>query len=90
MVGWRVKAACVALGVVLVAKGTTNDSGGLGTNADGFFGHNIATSMEGGESIGAALVDHVNVPLIWPWSTDREFHYASALLLGDPTLRVAP
>lgn len=75
---------------VLVAKGTTNNSGGLGTNTDGFFGHNIATGMEAGKGIGAALVDHVNVPLIWPWSTDREFHYATALLLGDPTLGVPP
>jgi len=33
---------------------------------------------------------NVNVPLIWPWSTEREFHYATALLLGDPTLGVPP
>ena len=75
---------------VLVAKGTTNDSGGLGNNTDGSYGHNVATRMEAGKSLGRALVDHVNVPLIPPWSTDREFHYASVVLLGDPTLGVAP
>ena len=41
---------------VLVAKGTTNDAGGLGTDSDGFYGHNIATDMEAGWRIGAALV----------------------------------
>jgi hypothetical protein len=76
--------------MVVVAKGTTNDSGGMGTNADGFFGHNIATSMSQGSSIGDALVHHVNVPLIWPWSTSREFHVATSILLGDPTLSIRP
>jgi len=75
---------------VLAAKGTTNDSGGLGTNANGSYGHNVATRMEAGKSLGRALIDHVNVPLLPPWSADREFHYATVVLLGDPTLRVAP
>ena len=30
---------------VLIAKGTTNDSGGMGNNSNGFFGHNIATAL---------------------------------------------
>ncbi|MCP4250170.1 MAG: hypothetical protein GY778_24265, partial [bacterium] len=40
---------------VLVAKGTTNDSGGLGNNTNGAYGHNIATGMEAGRGIGRAL-----------------------------------
>lgn len=76
------------LSLVVVAKGTTNNSGGMGTNSDGFFGHNIATAMDAGASIGDALVSHVNVPLIYPWDGSREFHFATPVLLGDPTLRL--
>ena len=74
--------------MAVVAKGTTNDSGGMGTNKSGFFGHNVATSMSSGTSFGKAILDHVNVPLIYPWSEDREFHFATAVILGDPTLRL--
>ena len=73
---------------VVVAKGTTNNSGGMGTNEDGFFGHNIATALSQGESFGQAILDHVNVPLIYPWSLDRELHFATSVVLGDPTLRL--
>jgi hypothetical protein len=75
---------------VLIAKGTTNDSGGMGTNRTGFFGHNIASSLSRGMSLGEAVLSHVNTPLIAPWSDSREFHYATAILLGDPTLRLRP
>lgn len=75
---------------VLVAKGTTNDSGGMGTNEDGFFGHNIATALSQDRSLGEAIMGHVNVPLIWPWSDSREFHFATVVVLGDPTLTVQP
>ena len=73
---------------VLAAKGTTNDSGGMGTNATGFFGHNVATAMAAGASLGDAVLSHVNVPLAWPWSLSREFHYATPIIVGDPTLRL--
>lgn len=73
---------------VVLAKGTTNNSGGLGTNEDGFFGHNIATAMSQDHCIGQALVNHVNVPLRWPWSDSREFHFGTHIFLGDPTLRL--
>jgi Big-like domain-containing protein len=75
---------------VVVAKGTTNNSGGLGTNQDGFYGRNVATHMSSGLSFGAAVMKHVNVPLISPWLGSREFHFATAVLLGDPTLRLRP
>jgi hypothetical protein len=78
------------LSLVLVAKGTTNNSGGLGTNGDGYYGHNIATAMTDGASLGDALLSHVNVPLITPWSDSREFHFATAIILGDPTLSRFP
>jgi hypothetical protein len=74
--------------MVLVAKGTTNDSGGMGTNKNGFFGHNIAAAMSEGKSFGQAMVDHVNEPLREPWATSREFHFATSVVLGDPTLRL--
>ncbi|MGK2925873.1 MAG: hypothetical protein ACSLE2_09640 [Lysobacterales bacterium] len=71
---------------VLVAKGTTNDSGGLGNNLNGFYGHNIALALSAGASIGDAILSHVNVPLVVPWSNSREFHFATPVVLGDPTL----
>jgi len=71
---------------VLIAKGTTNNSGGMGNNGNGFFGHNIATALTSGASFGGAVLGHVNVPLVPPWSGDREFHFATVVVLGDPTL----
>jgi hypothetical protein len=62
----------------------------MGTNSDGFFGHNIATALDAGASIGDAVVGHVNVPLVYPWDGSREFHFATPVLLGDPTLRLRP
>lgn len=73
---------------VLVAKGTTNNSGGMGTNQEGFFGHNIAVRLEQGMSFGEAVLGHVNVPLIEPWAGDRELHFATSIILGDPTLKL--
>jgi hypothetical protein len=75
---------------VLAAKGTTNNSGGMGSNRNGFFGHNIATAMSRGEGLGRALLEHVNVPLAWPWSESREFHFATSVTLGDGTLKIRP
>jgi hypothetical protein len=75
---------------VLVAKGSTNDSGGMGTNENGFLGHNIATAMSQGQSMGQAVLNHVNVPLRWPWSDSREFHFAPNVILGDLTLGLRP
>jgi hypothetical protein len=71
---------------ILVGKGTTSNSGGMGTNEEGFFGHNIASSMAAGSSFGDAILQHVNVPLIYPWSDSREFHFATVVVIGDPTL----
>lgn len=72
---------------VLVAKGTTNNAGGMGTNENGFYGHNIATALSNGASLGDAILNHVNVPLIYPWSDNREVHFATPVVLGDPTLK---
>jgi hypothetical protein len=73
---------------VLVAKGTTNNSGGMGTNKNGFYGHNIASAMTAGAAFGAAIVGHVNTPLVSPWSNDREFYFGTPVVIGDPTLRL--
>ena len=72
---------------VLIAKGTTNNSGGMGNNSNGFFGHNIATALAAKKAYGTAVLDHINVPLIAPWSGSREFHFGTVVILGDPTLR---
>jgi hypothetical protein len=73
---------------VLVAKGSTNDSGGLGTNREGFYGHNVAVRLAAGKNLGQAILGHVNVPLLSPWDKSREFHFAMIVLIGDPTLRI--
>jgi hypothetical protein len=73
---------------VLVAKGTTNNSGGMGNNQNGFYGHNIATALSQQRNFGQAVRAHVNVPLVYPWSEAREFHFATPVVLGDPTLRL--
>jgi hypothetical protein len=72
----------------LVANGTTNNSGGMGNNENGFFGRNIATAMSQQKSFGDAVLSHVNVPLIYPWNTSRELHMATPVILGDPTLKL--
>lgn len=72
---------------VVFAKGTTNDSGGLGSNLNGFFGHNLATSLAAKHTWGTALLEHINVPLLAPWSESRELHFGTLVVLGDPTLR---
>jgi len=76
--------------MVLVAEGTTSESGGMGTNENGFFGHNIAAALSRGESFGQAILGHVNVPLLHPWSEHRELHFAEQVILGDPTLKLQP
>ena len=73
---------------VLAAKGTTNDSGGMGNNANGYFGANIAAALSRQLSLGDAILAHVNVPLVKPWSDSREFQIATTIVLGDPTLRL--
>ena len=74
--------------MVLVAKGTTNNSGGMGTNKNGFFGHNIAATLSTGRSFGQAIINHVNVPLLNGFAESREFHFGTAVVLGDPTLQL--
>ena len=76
--------------LVLAAKGTTNNSGGMGSNQNGFYGHNVAVALSRGGSLGEALLEHVNVPLIWPWSESREFHLATSVILGDASLKLRP
>lgn len=73
---------------VLVGKGTTNNSGGMGNNEDGFYGHNVATALAAGASFGGAILAHVNTPLVYPWSNDREFYFGTPIIIGDPTLRL--
>ena len=75
---------------VLLAWGTTSESGGMGSNQDGFYGHNVASDLSEGKSFGEAILEHVNTPLISPWSEDRELHYSVQIFLGDPSLTLFP
>lgn len=75
---------------VLLAWGTTSESGGMGSNQDGFYGHNIASDLSEGKSFGKAILEHVNTPLISPWSEDPELHFSVQIFLGDPALTLFP
>jgi uncharacterized repeat protein (TIGR02543 family) len=75
---------------VLIGKGTTNNSGGMGNNQNGFYGRNIATALSQGKNFGQAILSHVNVPLVYPYSDSREFHFATVIIVGDPTLKLRP
>jgi hypothetical protein len=75
---------------VLIGKGTTNNSGGMGNNSNGYYGRNIATAMAAGSSFGAAILSHTNVPLVYPYNLSREFHLGTAVIVGDPTLKLRP
>jgi hypothetical protein len=76
--------------MVLAAKGTTNNSGGMGNNRNGFFGHNVAVVMSRGASLGEGVRDHVNVPLVEPWAQSREFHFATSVIFGDGSVKLRP
>ncbi|MBN1267764.1 MAG: hypothetical protein JXA25_19895 [Anaerolineales bacterium] len=76
--------------LVLVAWGTTSDAGGMGSNADGSYCHNIAADLSEGKSFGDAILEHVNTPLVHPYSEERESHFAVQVFLGDPSLTLFP
>jgi len=75
---------------VLLAWGTTSESGGMGTNQDGFYGQNVAGDLSEGKSFGEAILEHVNTPLIPPYLEYRELHYSVQIFLGDPSLTFFP
>ncbi len=75
---------------VLLAWGTTHESGGMGTNVEGFYGHNVARDLSEGKSFGQAILEHVNTPLVYPWSSSRELHFSLQVFLGDPSLTLYP
>ncbi len=75
---------------VLLAWGTTSESGGMGSNQDGFYGQNVAQDLSEGKSFGEAILEHVNTPLVSPYSKDRELHYSVQIFLGDPALTLFP
>ena len=60
----------------------------MGNNKKGHYGANIATALTRKMSFGDAVLAHVNVPLISPWAESREFHFATFVMLGGPTLRI--
>ncbi len=74
----------------LLAWGTTHESGGMGTNVEGFYGHNVASDLSEGKSFGQAILEHVNTPLAYPWSGSRELHFSLQVFLGDPSLTLNP
>jgi hypothetical protein len=71
---------------VLFSIGNTTEGGGLCTNEEGSPSSNISAGLMSGMSIGEALLNHINIPLIEPWSDDPENCFALKILFGDPTL----
>jgi hypothetical protein len=76
--------------LVVLAHGTTASSAGMGHNLNGSYGHNVAVAMTRGDSMGRAVLEHVNTPLVEPWASTREYHVGTAVLLGDPSLKLRP
>lgn len=72
----------------LVAHGCSSFAGGLGNTEDGFFGHNIATAMLAGKSLGDAYLYHNNGTLIFPFSDSFDFHHAYNVFIGDLSLTI--
>jgi hypothetical protein len=62
----------------------------MGSNQDGFYGHNVTVDLSEGKSFGEAILEHVNTPLLPPWSEDRELHFSVQIFLGDPSLTLFP
>jgi hypothetical protein len=73
---------------VLLAAGATGDSGGLGTNVNGFFRPNIGQALAAGETVGEAYLDHINAPFEGCNLYQREYFTAPTVFIGDLTLRL--
>jgi len=74
--------------MVVLAQGDTYIATALYGNAEGSFGHNVATAIDSGKNIGRSFLTHVNVPTLEPNSDPAywEYQYAPRIILGDPTL----
>ena len=73
--------------MVVAAQGQTNPSPPLQSNAEGGFGHNVASALDAGKNVGQSFLTYVNAlqlapvdPVIW------EYLYAPRIIMGDPTL----
>ncbi len=75
-------------GDVLLAAGATGDSGGLGTNVNGFFRPNIGQALAAGETVGEAYLGHINAPYEGCNLYQREYFTAPTVFIGDLTLRL--
>lgn len=70
------------------AQGTSTFSGGLGKNTDGFYVSNILRELFNDKNLGQAFIEHLNTPLIYPWSDSKELHHGILILIGDGTLKL--
>jgi hypothetical protein len=73
---------------VLFVSGNTTKAGGLGTNLDGPHHYNIASSLNEGASLGEAILNHVNTPLISHHARNPELVVAPKIYFGDLTLKL--
>lgn len=74
---------------VLFAKGQTSASGAIGRNANNEdVGNSVASALLQGDSIGQAIIAHINEPMHEFYRDKREFWFAGLVLLGDPTLKL--
>ena len=74
--------------LVLFSIGNTTEGGGLGTTEKGPPSSTIPSNLMAGMSIGEAILDHINTPLIEPWTDDFDNKYALKIFFGDPTLKL--
>lgn len=73
---------------IVLAFGQTELSGGLGSNSDGFYGSNLASSLDSGATFGQAFVSHINGQFVDPYDNNWEWQMSTAAFWGDLTLRL--
>jgi hypothetical protein len=74
--------------MVVITQGTTYTTTALYGNAEGSYGHNMASALDSGKNVGQSFLTHVNVPTLDPPDDPAywEYQFAPRIILGDPTL----
>jgi hypothetical protein len=73
---------------VLFASGNTTEAGGFGTNETGSYPTNLASALNQGLSIGEAILNHVNTPLVSHDARNPDLAFAPKIFYGDLTLKL--
>jgi hypothetical protein len=70
----------------ILAAGATGFQGGLGTNINGNYRHNMAQDLLKGISFGESYLNHTNADFIECSEEQKEYFGAQFVFLGDPSV----